>query len=188
MCEIKNIPLTNDTLDLYDFVKESASEIPDKKIPVSHILLQQQLKAIDKFLTKGYENMMGKAVLCTAWAGQLRVSEYTSKRVAYINAGQDHNLGAGGIVVQNDGITIIFMSEKTSRKRRERFIDYTTVPIPEFKAIMQAYDKIHVKNSPVFFCWPDYSNITPNNVANWIQLATLWTDWQGLVVTSHCYR
>ena len=188
MCEVKNIVLTNDTLDLYDFVKESACEIPDKKIPVSHILLQQQLKAIDKFLIKGYENTMVKAVLCTAWAGQLRVSEYTSKRVAYINAGHDHNLGAGGIVVQDDGITIIFMSKKTSRKRRECFIDYATVPIPEFKAIMQAYDKICMKNSPVFFCWPDGSNITPNNVANWIQLATLWMDWQGLVVTSHCYR
>ena len=168
-------------MDLYNFVKESATEIPDKKIPVSHILVQQQLRAVDKFLAKTYENTLAKAVLVTAWAGQLRVTEYTSKRVSYINAGQDHDLGSSGIVVQDDGITIIFMSEKTSRKRREHFIDYTMVPIPEFKEIMQAHDKIRVKNSPVFFCWPDGSNITPNNMAN-------WTDWWGLVVTSHCYR
>ena len=109
--------------------------------------------------------------------------------MADINAGHDdHNLGGGGVLVQDDGITLIFMSEKTSRKRRERFIEYDTVPLQNFREIMQAYDKIQPKASPVYFCWPDGSNVTPNHIYNWIELSTLGTDWKGLSITSHCYR
>ena len=130
-------------MDLFDYVEETAYEKPDRKLPVSHICLEQQLSAIDKFLAKGYENTLAKVVLAISWAGQLRVSEYTTKIVADINAGHEgHNLGGGGVLVQEDGITLIFMLEKTSRKWRERFIEYDTVPIQNFREIMQAYDKI----------------------------------------------
>ena len=109
------MPISDNVLDLFDYVEETTYEKPDRKLPVSHKCLQQQLSSLDNFLAKGYENTLTKAVLTISWAGQLRVSEYTTKIVADINAGhEDHNLGSGGVLVQEDGITLIFMSEKTS--------------------------------------------------------------------------
>ena len=82
--QTKKIPVAPEVLDLYDVVYENAKEKPDAKLPVSDELLQQQVAAIDKFLTPGYENVLAKACLTTAWVGQLRVSEYTS---TYVEAG-----------------------------------------------------------------------------------------------------
>ena len=65
----KNLPLSDEVLDLFDYVEEIAYEKPDRKLPVSHICLNQQILAIDKFLAKGYENTLVKAVLAIAWAG-----------------------------------------------------------------------------------------------------------------------
>ena len=47
----KNIYLPDDLLNLYNFICEQARPRIDKKLPVSHILLNQQLKAIDVVLT-----------------------------------------------------------------------------------------------------------------------------------------
>ena len=183
------IPIHEDVLDLYDFVLENATDKPDRKLPVSLKLLKQQLKALDKFLKPGYENTLARAVLSLAWAAQLRVSEYTSKKIADVYAGlDDHNLGANEIMLQDDGVTLIFLSGKSARRRQERFLEYKSVPIPKFRQILEDYDDIRIKSSPVFFCHPDGSNITPNDVADWIELSTLYTDWFGLKITSHCYR
>ena len=67
----KNITVSEDTLDLYDYVFENAEDKPDKKLPVSDILLKQQLEAIDEFLAPWYQNILAKAVLLTVWFGQL---------------------------------------------------------------------------------------------------------------------
>ena len=62
----KNLPLSDKVLDLFDYVEETAYEKPDSKLPVSHICLQQQILTMDKFLAKGYENTLAKAVLAIA--------------------------------------------------------------------------------------------------------------------------
>ena len=160
----------------------------DKKRPVSHILLNQQLTVLDAFLAPGYENILAKATLATAWAAQLRVSEYTCKLVADMRSGDDHNLKSHHILIQDDGLTVIFSSEKTSKQRKERFIQWDKIPITGFKKLMQEYHKLRVKNSPVYFCHAKGTNLTPNDISNWIELATLHSDWNGLKITSHCYR
>ena len=112
----RNIYLPDDLLNLYNFICEQARPRIDKKLPVSHILLNQQLKAIDVVLTSGYENILAKATLATAWSAQLRVSEYTSKLVADIQSGEDHNLKSHHVLIQEDGLTLIFSSAKASKQ------------------------------------------------------------------------
>ena len=109
-------------------MKAQARPRVDKKLPVSHTLLNQQLTALDLFLS-GYEKVLAKATLATAWAAQLRVSEYSSNLVADIQAGDDHNLCRDNILIENDGLTVIFVSNKTSSQRKEHFILWTNVPI-----------------------------------------------------------
>ena len=131
---------------------------------------------------------MAKATLATAWAAQLRVSEYTSKLVADIQSGDDHNLKSHHVLIQEDGLTLIFSSAKASKQRKERFIQWDRIPIPTFKTLMHDYHKIRMKDSPVYFCHADGTNLMPNDVSNWIEVATLLSDWSGLKITSHCYR
>ena len=146
------------------------------------------MKGLDSFIAPGYENTLAKATLATAWAAQLRVSEYSSKLVADVRSGDDHNLKQNNVLVQKDGLTVIFSSDKTSSQRKERFIPWDNVPIEGFKGLMEKYNCIRVKSSPVFFCHEDGTNLTPNDIANWIDLSTSQTDWWGLKITSHCYR
>ena len=65
ICKLSNdlnwlIP--EDIHELYHFVYDNTTEYPDKKLPVSHKLLAQQITAIDKFITPGCENTLAKAV------------------------------------------------------------------------------------------------------------------------------
>ena len=183
-----NITLSDKIITLYNFIREQARPRIDKKLPVSHKLVNQQLKALDLFLAQGYENTLAKAMVATAWAAQLRVSEYSSKLVVDIQAGDDHNLHHNGILVEDDDMTVIFASDKSSKQHKECFIPWDNVPINNFKEIIQDYDRIRNTTSPVFFCHEDGTNLTPNDMANWIELSTSQTDWQGLKITSHCYR
>ena len=157
-------------------------------MPVSHVLLNQQLKGLDAYLVQGYENTLAKATLATAWAAQLRVSEYSSKLVVDVHSGDNHNLKQNNVLVQTDGLTVIFASDKTSSQCKERFIAWADMPIEGFQQLMEQYNKIRIKSSPVFFCHEDGTNLTPNDIANWIELSTSQTDWWGLKITSHCYR
>ena len=176
-------------MNLYDFIQEQARPRDDKKLPVSHKLLNQQLQALDSFIVPGYENILAKATMATVWAAQLRVSEYTSKLTADIQAGDnDHNLHHNGVLVQKDGLTVIFASDKSSQKCKERFITWDGIPINNFKELLQEYDKIRIKTSPIYFCHKDSTNLTPNDMSNWIDLSIMQTDWKGLKITSHCYR
>ena len=184
-----NTEPSDEILNLYDFIREQARPRQDKKLPVSHKLLNKQIQALDAFITPGYENTLEKATLATAWAAQLRVSEYTSKLMAHIQAGEDdHNLSSNGVLVQDNGITLIFVSDKTSHHSKERFITWDSVPIDKFKELLQEYNKTRMKNSPVYFCHENGTNLTPNDMSDWIDLSLLITDWKGLKITSHCYR
>ena len=71
---------------------------------------------------------------------------------------------------------------------KEHFIAWSNVPIKNFQQIMQDYNIVRNRMSPVFFCHEDGTNLTPNDMANWIELSTSQTDWRGLKMTSHCYR
>ena len=119
-----NIEIPDEVHDLFEIVMDNAVDRPDRKIPVNVKLLQQQFMALSK-VVQGYELKLARAVLAIAWAGQLRVSEYTSKTVDYVYTGHDHNLSAQNVVVQHDGITMIFLSSKNSSKRKERFLEFT---------------------------------------------------------------
>ena len=180
-----DIDVPDEVHELFEVVMDNAVDCPDHKISVNVKFLQQQFVALSK-IVKGYELKLARAVLAVAWAGQLRVSEYTSKTLDYVYTGYDHNLSAQNVAVQHDGITLIFLSSKNSSKRQERFLEFDKVPIPGFKQIIDEYEKVRNKDSPIYFCKPDGSNLTPNNVADWIELSTLFTDWAGLRVTSHC--
>ena len=104
-------------MNLYNFIKEQARPRVDKKLPVSYQLLNQQIQALDSFIVPGYKNILAKATMATVWAAQLRVSEYTSRLIADIEAGDnDHNLHQNGVLIQEDGITVIFASDKSSHK------------------------------------------------------------------------
>ena len=183
-----NVLISDEIINLYIFIKEQARPRVDKKLPVSHTLLNQQLEALDLFLTPGYENTLAKAMLATAWAAQLHVSEYSSSLVADIQAGDDHNLHQNNVLMEKDGLTVIFASDKTSLQCKEHFIPWGNAPINNFQQIMQDYNSVRNRTSPVFFCHEDGTNLTPNDMANLIELSTSQTDWRGLKITSHCYR
>ena len=183
-----NVPISNEIINLFIFIKEQARPKVDKKLPVSHTLLNQQLQALDLFLTPGYKNKLAKAMLATAWAAQLRVSEYSSSLVADMTAGDDHNLRENNVLLEKDGLTVIFASDKTSSQHKEHFIPWENVPIDNVQQIMLEYNSVRNRTSPLFFCHEDGTNITPNNMANWIELSTSHTDWRGLKITSHCYQ
>ena len=185
--QFNNIPISEEIITLYHFIKEQARPRVDKKLPVSHVLLNQQISALDLFFT-GYKLILAKAVMVTAWAAQLRVSEYSSPLVADVRAGEDHNLQRDHVLVQPDGLTVIFMSDKTSLHRKERFIAWDNLPITNCKEILAKYNSVRNMSSPVFFCHEDGTNITPNDMSNWIDISTSHTDWHGLKFTSHCYR
>ena len=109
-----NIEPSDEIYNLYNFIHEQATPRRDKKLLVLHVLLNQQIQALDAFIAPGYENILAKATLVMAWVAQLRVSEYTSKLTAHTQARvDDHNLSSNGILVQ-DGMTLIFVSDKTS--------------------------------------------------------------------------
>ena len=92
---------------------------------------------MDSFIAPGYENILAKATMATVWAAQLRVSEYTSKVTADIQAGDDdHNLHHNGVLVQEDRLNVIFASDKSSQKCKERFIAWDNVPINKFKELL----------------------------------------------------
>ena len=139
------IPLTEEIINLFNFIREQARPRIDKKLPVSHMLLNQQLKGLDSFIAQGYENMLTKATLATAWAAQLRVSEYSSKLVADVRSGDDHNLKQNSVLVQNNGLTVIFSSDKTSSQCKEHFISWDNVPIEGFQKLMEKYNRIKSK-------------------------------------------
>ena len=80
------------------------------------------------------------------------------------------------------------MSDKTSLQRKERFVAWESIPIINCKEILNNYNSVCNTSSPVFFCHEEGTNITPNDMANWIEISTLHTDWKGLKFTSHCYR
>ena len=182
-----NVHISEELINLYIFIKEQARPHIDKKLPVSHKLLNQQISALDLFFI-GYENILAKATMVTAWDAQLRVSEYSSSLVADLRAGDDHNLCRDHVLVQPDGLTVIFMSDKTSFQHKECFVAWESIPIINCKEIISNYNSVRNKSSPVFFCHEDGTNITPNDMANWIEISTSHTDWKGLKFTSHCYR
>ena len=133
-----NIPISDEIMNLFIFIKEQARPRIDKKLPVLHTLLNQQLAALDLFFI-GYENLLAKVTLATAWAAQLHVSEYSSSLVADIRAGDDPNLRRDNVLVQTDRLTVIFISDKTSLQCKECFIPWENVPIDNFKEILQYY-------------------------------------------------
>ena len=142
-----------------------------------HKLVNQQLEALDLFLAQGYKNTLAKATMATTWAAQLCVSEYSSKLVADIRPGKDHNLHHNEILVEEDGMTVIFASDKSFKQRKEHFIPWSSVPINNFRKIIQEYNRIRITTSLVYFCYEDGTNLTPNDMANWIELSTSETDW-----------
>ena len=90
--------------------------------------------------------------------------------------------------MEKDGLTVILTSDITSSQHKERFIPWSNIPIKNFQQVMQDYNKVRNRTSSVFFCHEDGTNLTPNDMANWIELSTSQTDRRGLKITSHCYR
>ena len=69
-----------------------------------------------------------------------------------------------------------------------RFITWDSIPLDSFEELLQEYNKIRIKTSWVYFSHEDSTNLTPNDMSNWIDLSIMITDWKGLKITSHCYR
>ena len=78
-------------------------------MPVSRALLQELCAATDLLFTE-YDATLVKAMLITALGVFMRISEYTEVR----KDAHDHNIDADAVDITNDGIGVIFRSDKTS--------------------------------------------------------------------------
>lgn len=188
LMEKTNVSLSDDLYLLYQYTESSARARSDGKLPVNLDLLHAQLDALENVLTD-YRLALARAVLSTAWLMMLRISEYTSAKRYFMGAGKDdHNLRSSGVCLQKNGLTVIFESDKTSHARRERFIKWEDIPIKGYKEIMQLYVSLRNKSAPTFFCLEDGSNLTPNEMADWITMSVVQTPWARLRFSSHSYR
>ena len=93
----------------FDTVLAHAKLPIDNKWPVSQECLQELCAAAD-VLFEEYAATLAKVMMMTAWACFMRVSEYTNSK-AY----KDHNVEVHAVDITDDGIGIIFESDKTSK-------------------------------------------------------------------------
>ena len=159
----------------------------DAKIPVSPTLLAQFLKGANK-TSKGYRRKLYRATFVCAWAGSLRVCEYSKNRYPHQ---KNHNLLPDGVYITSEGIGFEFKSDKTTKSSspvQHRFCTWGKLP-PEARQIMEEYMAARPKGlAEHFFCWEYGEQLTYSDVQNMIDTCLLHTEYSNINITSHCFR
>ena len=123
-----------------------------------------------------------------AWAGSLRVSEYSKNRYPHE---KNHNLLPDSVYITSEGTGFEFKSDKTTTSAspvQHRFCPWGKLP-PEAKEIMEEYMAARPKNlAEHFFCWEYSEQLTYSDVQNMIDTCLLHTEYSNIYITSHCFR
>ena len=179
-------PLSSEQEADYELVYQQAKDIQDNKVPVSKKLLHQLCKAAD-LIFEEYNASLAKAMFTAAWAGYMRVGEYsrTSDK-----DGNKHNLKADALITSPAGLSITFRSDKTSKSAdpfKHRFISWRSLPAGSQDAFRD-YDRLRPLKAINYFCREDGVELTRSVVLNLLDACILLTPFRLLNVTPHCFR
>ena len=170
----------------FELVKMQAREMKDNKVPVSRQLLKDLCQAADIVFAE-YNVALAKVMFIAAWAGYMRISEYS--RTSGKN-GNQHNLRNKSLLSSPAGLSFHFHSDKTSKgslPMRHRFVPWRELPSLSRKAF-QDYDRLRPKQAYNYFCREDGIELTRSYVMNLLETCLLLMDYRDLHVTPHCFR
>ena len=137
MASYLDSPISDSNKRDFSTVLSFAKDIKDNKVLVLVELLIQLCSAADK-LFSGYTVKLAKAIFITAWAAYLRISEYSRTK-----EGNQHNLRRNAIITSVDGLSIKFLTDKTTKESdpiKHRLIHWWALPrgSEELRKIMNA--------------------------------------------------
>lgn len=179
-------PITSEQEADFELVYQQAKEIKDNKVPVSQELLAQLCAATD-LVFEEYNAALAKVMFLAAWAGYMRVSEYSRTSV---KDGNKHNLKEDALITSPAGLSITFRSDKTSKSSepyKHRFIPWSNLP-PGARQAFKEYDRLRPRKAINYFCREDGVELTRSTVLNLLETSILLTPFKLLNVTPHCFR
>ena len=106
------MPITEENQRDFSVVLSHSKDIKDNKVPVSIELLVQLCTAAEQ-LFSGYTVKLAKALFTAVWAAYLCISEYSR-----MSDGNQHNLHRNAITVSHEGLSIKFLTDKTTKESR----------------------------------------------------------------------
>ena len=177
-------PISDAIEQQFQLVLNHAKDIKDNKVPVSWELLDRLCVAADQ-LFDGYTAILAKALFVTAWGAFLRISEYSRT-----SDGNQHNLHRNAVLTSPDGISIKFLSDKTTSESdpiKHRLIRWWELP-PSAEQIMLAYQQVCPPTAHNYFCREDGLELNRNYILNLLEPCQLMTDWRFLSVPPHSFR
>ena len=168
----------------FDVVLACAKLPIDNKWPVSQEFLQELCAAAD-LLFEEYDATLAKVMMMTAWACFMRVSEYTNSK-AY----KDHNVEVHAVDITDDGIGIIFESDKTSKVSTQ---PKHCLQCWEFlpKGACQVYEKylqLRPRNVVKFFIRTDGRQLSRDDFCDFLDACLLLTRWHWAHIITHSLR
>ena len=184
VASILDSPISDENKRDFNTVLSFSKDIKDNKVPVSVELLIQLCTAADKLFT-GYTVKLAKAIFITAWAAYLRISEYSRTK-----EGNQHNLHRNAIITSADGLSIKFLTDKTTKESdpiKHRLIRWWVLPWGS-EDLMKDYERSCPAGAHNFFCTEDGLELDRNAVLNLLEPCLLLSDWRFLSVTPHAFR
>ena len=178
-------PVSEKQIADFELVQAQAKEIKDNKVPVSMKLLKELCAAAD-IVFQPYNAALSKALFLAAWAGYMRISEYSRTSGKH---GNKHNLRGFGLLTSPAGLSFNFHSDKTSRssQNKHRFVSWRG--LPKFaRAAFADYNRLRPRQAYNYFCREDGIELTRSYVLNLLDSCLLLTSYKHLHVTPHCFR
>ena len=180
------LPINDDLEADFELVCANCKEITDNKVPVSPKLLSQLCTAAP-ILFKDYNATLARAMFLCAFAGFMRIYEYSRTRGEH---GNKHNLLHDAILLSEDSISISFHSDKAGKNDptiKHRFTKWSILP-DGAKDMCVAYDALHPAMAYNYFCYEDASPLSPDDVYNLLDACLLDSDHRDLIVTAHAFH
>ena len=178
-------PVSEKQIADFELVQAQAKEIKDNKVPVSMKLLKELCVAAD-IVFQPYNAALAKALFLAAWAGYMRISEYSRTSGKH---GNRHNLRGFGLLTSPAGLSFNFHSDKTSRssQNKHRFVSWRGLPKFARQAFAD-YNRLRPRQAYNYFCREDGIELTRSYVLNLLDSCLLLTSYKHLHVTPHCFR
>ena len=178
------------TLEMeFQMVKDDAWEQKDDRFPVSWSMLEELCSAADRVLVS-YDRTLSKAIFISAWAFSMRIGEFSKTQIHMRRSQKSHNLRAGVISTEEDGLSAAFESDKSivySKSTRHRTVVWLKLP-PFSKSVIDEYIDIRPKKAPNFFCLHNGEPLQHNDILNFLDVCLMKTKFRFLHVTPHSFR
>ena len=133
----------------------------------------------DKVLM-GYNRLLAKAVFTTAWVFSMHISEISMTKITSLK-------WADSIRTSDVGLSMIFESDKTSQRMKNRTVRWKKLPNFTHR-LEEEYMALCLKGVHNFFCKEDSQPLDRNDVLNLLDVCVLQTGWKKFTLTLHSFR